>query len=96
MLVSGVQQSDSVIHTYSFSYLFSLWFITGDWIWFPVLYSRTLLSIHSKCNSLHLPYILEGKPLSAASFANIFSHAVGCLFIFFNGFLCCAKACKFD
>ena len=28
-------------------------------------------------------YILEIKPLSAASFANIFSHSVGCLFILF-------------
>ena len=33
---------------------FPLWFIPGDWIWFPVLYSRTLLFILSKCNSLHL------------------------------------------
>ena len=28
-------------------------------------------------------YILEIKPLSVASFANIFSHCVGCLFILF-------------
>ena len=28
-------------------------------------------------------YILEIKPLSAASFANIFSHSLGCLFILF-------------
>ena len=28
-------------------------------------------------------YILEIKPLSVASFANIFSHSVGCLFILF-------------
>ena len=42
-------------------------------------------------------YILQIKPLSVASFANIFSHSVGCLFFFFfYGFLCCAKACKFD
>ena len=34
-------------------------------------------------------HILEIKPLSIASFANIFSHSIGCLFIFFNGFLCC-------
>ena len=32
MLISAVQQSDSVIHVYSFSYSFPLWFITGDWI----------------------------------------------------------------
>ena len=41
-------------------------------------------------------YTSEMKPLSVASFANIFSHSVGCLFIFFNGILCCAKTCKFD
>ena len=36
--------SDSVIHlhVYSFSYSFPLWFISEDWIWFPVLFSRTL------------------------------------------------------
>ena len=28
-------------------------------------------------------YILESKPLSVASFANIFSHSVGCLFVLF-------------
>ena len=27
-------------------------------------------------------YILEIKPLSVASFANIFSHSIGCLFVF--------------
>ena len=27
-------------------------------------------------------YILEIKPLSVASFANIFSHSAGCLFVF--------------
>ena len=37
-------------------------------------------------------YILEIKPLSAASFEIIFSHSISCLF----GFLCCAKACQFD
>ena len=39
---------------------FTIWatrevLITGCWIYFPVLYIRTLLLIHSKCNSLHLP-----------------------------------------
>ena len=29
VLISAVQQSDSVIQTYSFSYSFPLWFITG-------------------------------------------------------------------
>ena len=33
------------LHTYtcSFSDAFSLWFIIGDWLEFPVLYSRSLL-----------------------------------------------------
>ena len=39
-------------HIHPFSY-FPLWFITGYWIYFPVLYSRALLLIHSICNSLH-------------------------------------------
>ena len=37
-----------------FLYSFPLWFISGYWILFPVLYSRTLMFIHSICNSLHL------------------------------------------
>ena len=37
-------------------------------------------------------YILEINHLLVEWFANIFSHSVGCLFIFFDGFLCCAKA----
>ena len=44
-LVSGIQLSDSVVHiyTYSFSCSFPLWFITGYWMWFLVLYRRSLL-----------------------------------------------------
>ena len=34
-------------------------------------------------------YFLEIKSLLVASFAIIFSHSVGCLFVFFNAFLCC-------
>ena len=33
-------------------------------------------------------------PLLITSFANIVSQSTGCLFV--NGFLCCAKACKFE
>ena len=51
-------------------------------------------------------YILETKPLSVASFANIFSPSVACLFFFvlfcgfvfiylYCSFLCCAKAFEF-
>ena len=42
LLISDVQQSNSVIYIYSFSYSFPLWFITGYWIEFPVLYGRNL------------------------------------------------------
>ena len=65
---------------------------------------RRLLDFVIKNSCLGLPifdwavccfYILEINPLSVASFANIFSHSVGCLFVFVYGFLCCAKALKF-
>ena len=55
--ISAVQQSASVIHTHIrilLLYSFPSWSILGDIIQFPMLYSRTLLFIHSKCNSLHL------------------------------------------
>ena len=34
-------------------------------------------------NPMNWLYILEIKPLLVSSFANIFSHSVGCLFILF-------------
>ena len=40
-------------------------------------------------------YILDINPLPVASFANIFSHSEGS-FCFVYGFLCCAKAFKFN
>ena len=43
-----------VIQLYTFFPYYFPWSIPGDWILFPVLYNRTLLLIHSKCNSLHL------------------------------------------
>ena len=46
-------------------------------------------------NFMSCLYILDIKPLSVASFAKIVSHSVGCFFVFFNGFLCCAKAFEF-
>ena len=39
--------------------------------------------------------ILEIKPLLVTSFVDIFSHSTGVL-CFIYGFLCCARACKFD
>ena len=44
VLISAVQQNESVIHTYIlFLYSFPLWFISGYSVEFPGLYSRTLL-----------------------------------------------------
>ena len=60
-------QYSTVIQLYiyvpSFSYSFPLWFSTGFWIYFPVLYGRTLITIHSIYNGLHLP-VLNSQPLS--------------------------------
>ena len=39
--------------------------------------------------------ILDINPLSAISFANIFSHSIDS-FHFVDGFLCCVKAFKFN
>ena len=36
-------------------------------------------------------YILEIKPLSVTSFANIFSHSIGCLFVLFMVFFAFQK-----
>ena len=41
------------VYTYIHFFL-PLWLIKGYWIYFPVLYSRILLWIHSVYNSLHL------------------------------------------
>ena len=49
MRIPAVQQSDPVIHTYAFFFLYylPLWSIPGGWLKFPVLYNRTSLLIHS-------------------------------------------------
>ena len=50
-------QTRLIDFTFTFSYSFALWFITGYWIQFPVLHSRTLLFILPICNSLYLLWI---------------------------------------
>ena len=40
-------------------------------------------------------WILDINPLSDVSLMNIFSHSVGCLLIFVDGFLCCANKKKY-
>ena len=52
----------------------------------PIFWTEFVL-ILSYMSCLCIFYI---NPLSVTSFANIFSHSVGCLFIY--SFLCCAKA----
>ena len=50
--ISVAQQSDLIVHIYTFPFLYYLlsWSIPRDWIEFPVLYGRTSLLIHSKFN----------------------------------------------
>ena len=51
LLYSKVAQSYT--HTHTHIILLILYSIISDQMQFPVLYSRTSLLIHSKCNSLH-------------------------------------------
>ena len=46
-------------------------------------------SAHFSIRLFDILCFLEIKPLSVAFFADIFSHPVGCLFVY--GFLCCAS-----
>ena len=74
------------IYTHSFpSYYLPSCSIPRDWMEFPVLYSRILLLIHSKYNSLHLPTpISVSIPLSSPSplaTKSLFSMSVN-LFLF--------------
>ena len=71
-----------------FCFSFPLNFIIWYWMWFPVLYSRTLLFIHPIYNSLHLlipnsQSILPSLPLPLAA-TNLFSVSVS-WHIFFKG-----------
>ena len=43
ILTHNIAHTHTHTHTLPFSYTFPLWFITGYWIQFPMLYSRTLL-----------------------------------------------------
>ena len=42
------------IYIFPFLHYLPSWSIPGDWIEFPVLYSKASLLIHSACNSLQL------------------------------------------
>ena len=89
-LISAIQQSDSVVcvcvcmyvcmYTHSFSCSFPLWFITGYWLYFPVLYSRTLLLITcaSAC-SLFLGMLFPGIYVAGSLFPLCLCSNVTCL-----------------
>ena len=55
--ISAVQHTHTHTHTHTHSFSHTIFHpvLLQDWTWFSVLYSRTPLLIHSKCNSLHLP-----------------------------------------
>ena len=96
LLYSKVTQS--YIHTYIYIYIYIYTFFfsyylpscsnSRDWIQFPVLYSRTSLLIHSKCNTLHLQtpnsQSLPSSPLSPLAATSLFSVSM-------NLFLCCRR-----
>ena len=54
------------MHIHFISNSFLLWFITGYWVSFPVLYSRNLLSIHRICESQTLNLSLSLFPSTSA------------------------------
>lgn len=60
-----LQQSDSVLHAYicSFSYSFTLLFLTGYWVYFFVLYNRTFFFVHFICLYLLIPNSLSPTSL---------------------------------
>ena len=68
-----------------FKYSFLLWLIAGYWIWFPVLYTRTLLFIQSLHNSFHLltpnSYSISLPVLSPAWQPQVCSLSVSLCFI---------------
>ena len=57
---SSVQRSGPVthVHTFPLSYHLPSWSVSGAWMSFSVLYSRTSLLIHSKCNRMHFLKLL--------------------------------------
>ena len=67
-----------MLSIYSCAYLPSVFLLCRNVYLGLLIFSLGFLLLSSCMNYL---YILEIKPLLAASFANIFSHSVGCLFI---------------
>ena len=67
VLISAVQQGNSIIHLHFFLCSFPLWFISGYRMWFPMLSSRILLFIHFMYDSLHLLIPNQSIPLPPLS-----------------------------
>ena len=85
-------------HTFPFLYYLPSWSIPRDWIQFPVLYSRTSMLIHSKCNSLYLPtpnsLSIPLAPLSLLTTTSLFSMSLS-LFLFCSSVLFCHRVGTF-
>ena len=67
MLISAVQKSDSIVHTHTsifFSDFPPMWVITEYWAEFPVLCSRSPLTVRSMSNSVPMPVQRPGLFLS--------------------------------
>ena len=89
--ISGWFSYTYIYYIHNFSYFFPLLFITGCCTWFPVLYSRTSLLIHSIYNSLHL--LIPNSQSIPSSFSlpfgnhpNLFSMSVS--LVLFHKFIC--------
>ena len=78
-----------MLNIYSCTYLLSVFLLWRNvCLGLLLIFSLDFLLLSSCMSYL---YILEIKPLSAASFANIFSHSVGCLFILLMVFFAVQK-----
>ena len=88
MIISAVQQSDSVIHVHihSLSDSFPTQIITEYWVEFPVLYSRSPLASHSIYHSVPMPVPNHGPP-QPPTFCTLFFVFFVCLFVLFFVFM---------
>ena len=81
VLITAIQQSDSVIHIYIYihsflKYSFPLWFILGYWIQFSVLYSRIFnalwcITIIIYFDEQIIPHCTFGSPLASLFFCDV-------------------------